>query len=96
VAISNPCFELWLLLHISDDLTNVTRYGDSVERIIRSLLGKYNKYCIPDRCLTAEALSHATSRARLYDTDPTSPMPNLPGTRVYRLIESILRTQVRR
>jgi hypothetical protein len=96
VAISNPCFELWLLLHVSEDLADVTDHGKSVEELLRSVLGTYNKCRVPDRCLNEDALSQATARARLGDTDPASPIPKLPGTRVYRLIESILRNQLPR
>jgi len=94
VAISNPCFELWLLLHVSDDLSLVTKHGDSVHRMLCSVLGSYDKRRTPEMCLSVHALSRATNRARLGDTDPASPVPQFPGTRVYRLIESILRNQV--
>ncbi|WP_438035311.1 RloB family protein [Sorangium sp. So ce204] len=94
VAVSNPCFELWLLLHFSDDLTTVTESGDSVEAAIRSILGGYDKCRTPVRCLSAEALKQAVARARTGDVEPSSPIPILPGTRVYRLIESVWRAQL--
>jgi len=96
VAISNPCFEVWLLLHVSDDLAGVTDRGDSVETALRASLGGYDKRRTPSQCLNAEALSRATISARLGDTNPASPVPNLPGTRVYRLFDSIFRTQAPR
>lgn len=96
VAVSNPCFELWLLLHVTDDLTGVTGRSSSVEDVLRSLLGGYDKRRVPGDCLNTEALSRAIARARLGDADPENPVPNLPGTRVYRLLESILRTHVPR
>lgn len=95
VAVSNPCFELWLLLHVSDDLTGINDRGDSIEPKLKAVLGGYNKRRIPAACLSAEAIARATARARQGDTDPVSPFPAMPGTRVYRLIESILRTQPR-
>lgn len=93
VAISNPCFEVWLLLHTSNDLATVNDYGDSVEAALRTELGGYDKSRTPAQCLSAELLSRAMASARLGDTDPESPLPKLPGTRVYRLFESIFRTQ---
>lgn len=97
VAVSNPCFELWLLLHVSDDLVGVTEEdGKSVERLLRSVLGGYDKRRVPDRCLDKDALSRAMTRARDGDVDQASPIPAFPGTRVYRLMESIFRTQAPR
>lgn len=93
VAVSNPCFEVWLLLHTSNDLATLNDYGDSVEAALRAELGGYDKCRTPIQCLSAELLSCAMARARLGDTDPESPLPKLPGTRVYRLFESIFRTQ---
>ncbi|MEO5728740.1 MAG: RloB family protein [Byssovorax sp.] len=93
VAVSNPCFEVWLLLHVSDDLAGVTDRGDSVEAALRSRLGGYDKRRTPAQCLNAEALSRATISARLGDTEPANPIPRLPGTRVYRLFDSIFKTQ---
>lgn len=96
VAISNPCFEVWLLLHVSNDLTNINEYGDSVEAALRSELGGYDKCRTPGQCLNNESLSHAMERARQGDIDPASPVPRFPGTRVYKLFESIFRTQAPR
>jgi hypothetical protein len=96
VAISNPCFEIWLLLHTSNDLAGVTDRGDSVESALHSELGGYDKCRTPSLCLNAEALSQAVARARLGDTEPGNPIPSLPGTRVYRLFDSIFRTQAPR
>jgi hypothetical protein len=96
VAISNPCFEVWLLLHTRNDLASVTEYGDSAEAALRSELGSYDKRRTPAPCLNAEALAQAMDRARRGDTDPVNPVPNLPGTRLYRLFESIFRAQAPR
>jgi len=96
VAASNPCFEIWLLLHTINDLATVNDYGDSVEAALRAELGGYDKCRTPVQCLNAEHLSRAMARACLGDTDPASPFPSLPGTRVYRLFESIFRNQTPR
>ena len=96
VALSNPCFEVWLLLHTSNDLASVTDYGDSVEAALRAELGSYDKRHTPTLCLNADALSRAMARARLGDTEPANPLPSLPGTRLYKLFESIFRSQATR
>ncbi|MEP7121680.1 MAG: RloB family protein [Byssovorax sp.] len=96
VAVSNPCFEIWLLLHTGNDLATVNDYGDSVEAALRADLGGYDKSRTPSQCLTAEALTRAIARARLGDTDPESPLPRLPGTRLYKLFDSVFKNQAPR
>lgn len=93
VALSNPCFEIWLLLPTSNDLASVTDHGDSVEAALRSELGSYDKRHTPTLCLNSEALSQAMAWARRGDTEPANPLPNLPGTQLYKLFESIFRSQ---
>jgi hypothetical protein len=47
----------------------------------------------PTLCLNAAAWSQAMARARFGDTEPANPIPKLPGTRLYKLFESIFRSQ---
>lgn len=84
VALSNPCFELWLLLHFSDLPANVTTC-QSVCTALSSAAGGYAK----DRgCLSpiaTEMVLRAVERAMQLDAG-TSPIPNTPTTRVYRIL----------
>lgn len=94
VALSNPCFEVWLLLHLTNDLTGINDAGNSADEKLRALLGGYNKSNAPLQCLNREGVQNAISRAKTHDTDPHCPIPPLPGTRVYRLVERLVGARV--
>lgn len=91
VAISNPCFELWLLLHVSDDLSAVTDRGASVVDLLKAALGTYSKRTVPAPCLRGDAIDRAIRAARALDVAPSAPCPPLPSTRVYALMERLRR-----
>lgn len=92
--LSNPCFEVWLLFHVTHDIAGITDYGKSAEEKLRAVLGSYKKSTTPQACLTREAILDAITRARELDTDPNSPIPELPSTRVYRLVERLVSAKV--
>lgn len=88
LALSNPCFELWLYLHLRDnrpfsDSSDCQRaLGDTWEGFLKSgydpspLIGG-----IEDAIRRAKALAA--------DADPTEPWPINQGTHVYRLVEQL-------
>jgi hypothetical protein len=92
VALSFPCFELWLLLHHIDEeyVKSLWKCGD-VESKIRSYVGEYNKTNLkPDHYGDGSA-SNATLRAeRLDETITSGDIPDFPTTRIYRLIRAIV------
>ena len=104
VAESNPCFEMWLLLHhrslesYSDAELGVFK-GDEdeqlgskcprIERELRNVVGNYSKRSL-DTNQYLPALESALMNARLSDADPPSRWLNHIGSRVYRLVESII------
>ncbi|MDO9016370.1 MAG: RloB family protein [Deltaproteobacteria bacterium] len=88
LAISNPCFEVWLLLHVSDDLTAITARADSVTTALRARLGSYSKSATPTACLDEAALTAAIQRAQAIDTGP-SPWPTGAGTHVHKLMATL-------
>lgn len=94
VALSNPCFEVWLILHISNDLTNVTGAGQTAKDKLRTLVGSNNEPNMLEKCMNLEAIRTAITRARELDTDPNSPIPELPGTHVYRLVERLVGARI--
>ncbi len=91
LAVSNPCFELWLLLH----------FADSPGMQHRATIGKKLKQHVPgyDKHVDFETYrngySEAVARARRMDAqadDANEPYRN-PTTGVYRLAELIRGTQ---
>jgi len=92
-AMSNPCFELWLLLH-HEEIVPGTSFGkcDEVGARLREVLNGYNKSNVKSENFPREFIAHAIQRARSLEATPDSPggyWPEKAGTRVYLLLESI-------
>lgn len=101
-CVSNPCFELWLLLHIEDVASyskeqmqelsmnkKVNSQNTWLKKRMKELTGHYRE---SDYNATA-LLPHvdtAVERARKLDISPTDRWPQGIGTRVYLLVLSIM------
>ncbi len=85
LAISNPKFELWLLLHFEDGR------ADDCESRLKYHLPGYNKTFNPDS-ITLELIHEAIDRARQKDVSAQhySGWPPPGVTTVYKLLKSIL------
>lgn len=101
-CMSNPCFELWLLLHLED----VNQYDDStkndlllnrknksgitwLKKRMKDLLGSYAE----SNYDTSELIPYASvamERARTLDVNPQDRWPQSIGSRVYLLMGSII------
>jgi hypothetical protein len=95
VAISNPSFELWLLLHHQEvPMGTVFSGGSEVEQKLREALGgSYNKSNLQPSQFPLERVREAVRRARALEADPDAPQsrwPTTTGTHVYRLLERAL------
>lgn len=91
MAVSNPNFELWLLLHFDVDLTDIqTRaMGDQKKAIVvklKEILGGYGKSKYRVDALVPN-VQEAIFRAKALDNPPTAGWPNSVGTTVYRLVQ---------
>jgi len=86
LAVSNPKFEFWLLLHFEDG--NRITAGNCIERLQRHL-PEYKKKIDPSK-FTPPKINDAVSRAKRKDNPRCSDWPRKTGTTVYCLIESIL------
>ena len=94
IAVSNPCFELWLLLHHIDPPPDkpLTGYG-AIEDALAMAVGSYGKKSIKAGQFPLVRVPDAIRRARALEElpdNPTEPWPKGIGTRVYRLMERIL------
>lgn len=104
MALSNPYFELWLLLHL-EDATSLTpeeykmwlenrrksKNADPYLKVrLRQKLGSYHEssYDAPALVVNVET---AIERARRLDKGPDDRWPQTLGTRVYLLAESVVR-----
>lgn len=88
LAVSNPCFELWLYLHHADAETGDTDCA-AVETRLRARLGSYNKANL-NRSLFLPQAAEAIRRARALDNSPDDRWPDFPGTHVYKVAETLI------
>ena len=97
LAVSNPCFEVWLLLHLRD-ISRCSRQkiralsentNRDLEKEIRCVCGYYNK-SNPDTSKFLPNIKIAIRRATKLDINPKHRWTNSIGTRVHRLAEKII------
>ncbi len=86
VAINNPCFEIWLLLHFEDYSPVTPTACVDVERALRRAVGSYRKSKGDRLAIEPSQVASAVTRAERMDTSPEEVLPSHPMTRVYRLI----------
>ncbi len=89
LAISNPCFELWLLLHQENPKTPYK--ADICEQELTRLLGKkYNKSNY-DLSKLIPYIGNAIRHAKRLHVDQTEEIPSSVGTHVYLLVEKLIK-----
>jgi len=86
LAVSNPKFEYWLLLHFEDG-SGVNSSRECDERLLRAH-PNYKKNNIGFNKLKPGILE-AIRRARQKDSPPSPKWPPMTGTTVYRLVEKL-------
>lgn len=103
MGLSNPCFELWLLLHIEDisnyspeDMSLLSNNkknkanGDPwLKCKMRQLMGSYSESSYNANVLIKN-INDAIDRAKALDKNKHQRWPQSVGTRVYRLAQNIL------
>lgn len=87
LAVSNPCFEVWLLLHFETCNSHVDGAGDAVRRLAKHRPG-YDKTRLTFADYAA-GVETAIGRARILD-DGGVTGPN-PSSGMWRLVERIVR-----
>lgn len=89
VALSNPCFELWLYLHLCDNTAFADRHACQAR--LASVLTDYtpNKKGSYDPESLRAHIARAIKRAAALDIHPHTPWPTNQCTRVYKLVESL-------
>ena len=103
MALSNPCIELWLLLHLVD-VTSLTseeqqqwlenrrksKSADPYLKVrLRQEMGSYHEAAYDAQMLIAH-VEKAIERAKTLDKNPSDRWPQTLGTRVYLLAESVM------
>lgn len=88
LAVSNPKFEYWLLLHFEDG-TGVSSPANCSERLLK-YISDYDKG-LPTNLITEEHGKNAMTRAKNRDNPPCLDWPKTEGSTVYRLVANILK-----
>ncbi len=92
IALSKPCFELWLLLHHLEE-SGVVDLADAseVEVKLRATLGEYNKKRLKSEHYPIERLPDAIRRAASLDASVGGgDIPETNTSRVYLLWQAII------
>jgi hypothetical protein len=88
LAISNPCFEVWLLCHHVEHLDEANRCNDVIRALRTVLGGSYSKVNLSldqFKPYVELAIKHAETN----DAHPRSRWPHKIGTHVYRVIRNL-------
>lgn len=87
LAISNPCFEVWLYLHlgeIDNDLSTCREF----KRLLRNTIGSYNSSRL-NLEIFKNNITLAVDRAKRISPNDGSRWPVSVGTHVYKVAENI-------
>ena len=89
IALSNPCFEVWLYLHVKDMAEATTTTCQELKTILSQLeLGNRQGYDVKKYL---ENINFAIERGYQQQDAPLNPIPNPLVSRVHLLVEQLLR-----
>ena len=96
VAYSNPCFELWLLLHFRDQPGDQHRHH--IQEMVGTFIPGYDKYVPPDALSDPNRIASAVKRARslAQHAEEEGDPYRSPTTSVYGLVCSLLNSSCSR
>jgi hypothetical protein len=94
LAVSNPCFEIWLLLHFEDvpnqaDARKQELAGNA-DGLLKSEVARHCSASCPYIDHFLPHIETAIARAEGLDTEPDARWPSQLGTRVHRLVKQLL------
>lgn len=92
-AVSNPCFELWLLCHLDEHPHELSCKALGA-RIRAQAPGVYQKNRL-DEAFFRRRVQTAIDCAQRHDEAPEAPWPSARGTHVYKLVERLERFRMR-
>lgn len=90
LAISNPCFEYWILLHFKECAPHVMDCSDLISKHLKKHIPDYDKGSADYLAIVARA-DEAAERAERQFRGKAEPDPTkcCPCTMVYRLVQSL-------
>lgn len=87
VVVSNPCFELWLLLHFTDHRGTVTSFAQ-LKPLLKKHVPSYDKSRIDFEAHYAPTYPEAVRRARSLDPTGSGHRCN-PSTNMWQLVDAM-------
>jgi hypothetical protein len=92
IALSRPCFELWLLLHhVDENGVKTLQDASETEAKLRAVVGEYNKTNLKAEHYPLSSIAAAIRRAERLDAQVEGgDRPDGNTTRVYQLLNAIL------
>ncbi len=88
LAISNPCFEIWLYLHFLD-VGSPNLSCQKIVALLRKHLGGYKKTNL-DVEIYRPLVTSAIRRAKGLHSNPSERWPSSTGTHVYKIVEGLI------
>lgn len=92
VAISNPCFDLWLLLHFADFPVTSPLTCKDVQRQLRQVIGQYNKTRVFALPIDDNGVQNAIDRSKAHSSSVG--IPQTTSTAVHLIIEDLVARQI--
>ncbi|MBF0263500.1 MAG: RloB domain-containing protein [Magnetococcales bacterium] len=92
LAVSNPCFEVWLLCHFQPPPMQFSKCIEFENELKGGAGGSYNKSNL-NIALFKGKVTKACQNAKAADIHPEDRWPQTVGTHVYRVVESIARIE---
>jgi hypothetical protein len=89
IALSNPCFELWLLLHFAEFPTENKLTRAQIEKRIRGTVGSYDKTKVYNLPVDNNRVKAAIERSKA-NQPASSEIPDRPQTGVHCIVEDLL------
>lgn len=87
LALSNPNFEYWLLLHFEDAVSSLT--GPRCITLLKGHLPEYDKGILRGK-IGLTQIQDAIKRARQQDKPPCQDWPRHTGTTVYLIVQKVI------
>lgn len=94
IALSNPCFEIWLIMHFIENEENIKIINNAkeAEGFLKKLLGTYNKTNLNNLVFDFQMVINACELAKKIDRDVGGGHDPIGVTsRIYKIWESIIK-----
>lgn len=89
VALSSPCFELWLLIHFAEFPPENKLTCSQIEKRIRNAIGSYDKTKVYKLPMDNDRVKAAVDRSKRNQAS-SSEIPDRPQTSVHLIVEELV------